>query len=228
MATLREISSKVMNYLRGGFQVDDNKIDWELIYDEVRKQRQMVLLEEWKANGKIDQQFFQYIRCLTLECRDITCEGISSGDSEQFVSLPAISVLNGKSLIQYLGGVDFKSPWSEKSVLGGIYGSNDVYGKKSKQPFYVRIEREAIVENAPCGMKYVGLIAVLDNPLKTGCTELSLDEEYPIPGYLVPRTEYFCINVLLGMLNLDPEQLNNAKDELASNYRKPNNNNRNA
>lgn len=227
MATLREISSKVMNYLRGGFQVDDNKIDWELIYDEVRKQRMNVLHEEFLRNKTVDAQFYQYVRCLKINCRDIICDGIDSGDDEQYITLPGIAIANGKSLIRYLGTSDFKTPWSEKSVLNMIYKDADLYGKKKDKTFYMRIDKEAILENVPCGMEFAGLIAVLEDPIKTGCVELSLDEDYPIPGHLIARTEYFCINVLLGMLNLDPEQLNNAKDELSSNYRQPSNRNRN-
>lgn len=221
MAKLIQIGSSIMNKLRGGAQSDDNKIDWELVYDEIHKCRTYVMWEDFKKSKAIDDSFYQIIRCLETACRPLICDGIDSGDSEIYVTLPKIVDIDGLPLIKYFGTVDLQIPFNAADVLAAIYGRADVYGKNP--PTYTRIGTEAIIKDPPtCPIKYLGLVAVLENPT-TGCKKDYLEEEYPLPSRLIGRTEAFVLTNLGPMLNIDNEAINNARDEVIGTNQPTNN-----
>lgn len=217
MSTLNQIGSKIMNYLRGGFQIDDNKLDWELVYDEIHKQRAVAIEEDFKANKQLDSSLYQEVCCLEIECTPIICDGIDSGDSENRVQLPELLVVQGKSYIKYFGGVDKRSPYSELGIIQNVYKADMLYGKKKTS--YTRIGTAALLYDLPtCATKYTCLIAILANPVLTGCTRLTESDEYPLPKRLEARVEYLCIMSLAGMMGVNPEQLNNARDDIRESF----------
>jgi hypothetical protein len=138
---------------------------------------------------------------------------IDSGDKEWVVQLPKVTIYNGDALIKYFGTNDLKTPFNAKDVLGAAYAGNDLYGPKST--IYNRIGSEAIITNPPtCGLQFVGLVAVLEDPFEYKCNDDVLEKEYPLPGRLIPAVETLCIQQLMPLLNIDPEKQNNAKDEV--------------
>lgn len=224
MAKLIQIGSSIMNKLRGGPQSDDNKIDWELVYDEIHKCRSVVMWEDFRQAKKIDDSFYQIVRCIKTDCRPLICEGIDSGDSEFYAVLPKIIEIDGTALIKYFGTVDLQLPFNKKDILGKLFSKADVYG--TRVPNYAIVGQEALIDNPPsCAFEYAGLVAVLDNPVATGCKKDYLEEEYPLPSRLIGRTEAFVLTNLAPMLNIDNEAINNARDEIFG-AGKPNNNNR--
>ena len=217
MATLSQVSSKVMNFLRGGYQNQENRIDWELVYDEIDTQRAVAIDEEFKQNKQLDAQLFQEVCCLKTVCTPIVCDGIDSGDSELIVELPELLTLYGKTFISYFGGVDKKSPYSELTITQNTYKDAMLYGKK--KPTYARIGSTAYISDPPtCGLKYTCLVAILAKPRNTSCSKLTVEDEYPLPEKLIARVQYLSTLSLVGMLNLSPEQLNNARDDIRESF----------
>lgn len=217
MASLNQIGSKVMNYLRGGFQVDDNRFDWELVYDEIDKQRAVAIDEEFRRMRNMDAQFFQEVCCLKTECNPIICEGLESGDSEFSVTLPELLTVDGYTMIRYFGGTDKQSNYSEVTLQQNTVKDGLLYAKKGTT--YVRIGNRAIIYNPPtCGLKYTCLVAILANPRNSGCSKLTENDPYPLPEKVIARVEYLTIMSLTGMLGLDPEQLNNARDDIRESF----------
>lgn len=217
MSTLNQIGSKITNYLRGGFSIDDSKLDIELVYDEIHKQRAVAIYEDFRANKKLDAALFQEVCCLEVVCHPIICDGVDSGDSERRVDLPELLTVEGQSHIQYFGGVDKISPYSEITVLQNAYKDGNLYG--GKKPTYLRIANVALVYNPPtCAVKFICLIAILANPMLTGCYKLTEEMDYPLPKRLEARVEYLVIMALSGMMGMNPEQLNKTRDDIRQTF----------
>ena len=215
--SLMQIRSGIKNQLRGGFQVDDDRFDEDLINDMIHDSRNVLLEQYYLKYRYFSDQFYQDVCCLEVYCHEIECvvagSAISSGVSQYRVVLPNLFEIGGEVFIKYLGSVDFKNPASRRSLLGNIYSSGNIYTQDSFS--YVLHDDYTVLENLITdGMKFICISAIMQNPLDLECVRLKEEDPYPIPDVLITKLERMVIDQLVKpMLMMNPNQRNNAIDD---------------
>jgi len=220
--SLMQIRSSIENQLRGGYQVDDDRFDEDLIHDMIHDSRNVLLEWYYKTYRYFNDLMYQDICCLQIYCHEITCtvDGrvMSSGVSQYRVDLPDLFELGGQIFIRFLGTVDFGIPATRRSLMGSIYSeaylhtadalSYTIHNAGGESPY-------AVLENLPTdGMKFICISAIPQNPMDLKCIRLTEEEDYPIPDILVAKLEMMIIERLMKpMLLVDPNQPNNAIDD---------------
>ncbi len=214
--SLMQIRSSIENQLRGGFQVDDDKFDEDLINDMIHDTRSVLL--EWyhKKYRYFNDQFYQDICCLQIYCHDITCvvDGVTyeTGVSEYRVNLPDLFQIGGEVFVRFLGSVDFKTAASRRTLLGNLYANGNLHTQEAFS--YVLHEEYATLENLPTdGMKFICISAITQDPMELECVRLTEEDDYPIPDILVAKLEMMVLERLEIALGKNPNQPNNAIDD---------------
>lgn len=209
--TLWQIRSSILNELKGGFQVDDNRIDPEFIQDKVNDRRNYLVEQYIKENGP-DESMYQHDCCLEIICEDVECNGRIL-KQRPIVNIKPLLTVAGKTYIRFVGPVDYSASFSYLPLHGIQFKDGDLW--TSEDPKYTFLgPNKILLHNLPTdGMKYICFVGIFDNPNIT-CTDWK-DKPYPIPGSLVSKLEYDVVQMLIKpMLLMNPEQPNNATDDV--------------
>jgi hypothetical protein len=201
----------IINELRGGYQVDDNRIDLELVGDKVHDRRNSLLEEYIKANGP-DESMYQADCCIEIKCEDIVCEGRVLTSRYVANIKPLLSVA-GQTFVRFVGTSDFAEGASELPINAIEHKEGDLWTSGDFRYTFVGADK-MLLHNLPTpNMKYLCLVGIFDNPNIT-CTGYK-DKPYPIPGALVSKLVYDVVQMLVKpMLMMNPEQKNNATDDM--------------
>ena len=210
MPTLAEIGFSIRNQAKGYFSSDDERIDMELIYKMVHQIRSSLIKEAYLPARFVDNNFYQEICCLEVQCRNLICNGLDSGDVEYYVTTPQLEDLSGAE-IYYFGSADKKNKFQYRNYMGKLYGNASPW--TGLKPFYVADRGEFILGNIPTsGMKYVCLIAILSDPMNGACFSLTENDPYPIPNNIVHKLELIALKQLMSTLQNPPDQKNNSQE----------------
>jgi hypothetical protein len=207
--TLAEIGFSIRNQVKGYFSSDDERIDIELIYKMVKQTRSTMAKNRYKEVGSVDELMYQEICCLKVNCKEIVCNGIPSGEQEYYVDLPILEDIYGN--IKYFGSGDKKYSFTEKTFRGSLYAKNSPY--THSLPYFTRIQNRAILGNMPTpDMEFVCIIALLADPLNGGCYLLDESNDFPLSSNMIHELELICIKQLLSTLQIAPDNKNDANN----------------
>jgi len=209
--SLAQIGFSIRNQVRGYFSSDDERIDIELIYKKVRDVRSLLIKSFYRENKFIGPEMYQEICCLEIQCRQLECNGIKTGEIEYFIELPRLETSVGFAAIKFLGSADKKLSFTRKSWQGYMFGDSSPW--TGNKPFYTIVGDEARIRKLPTtGAKYACLIGLLEDPLDGKCYMLSENDPYPISNNMVHELELIVIKQLMSTLQIPPDQRNNATD----------------
>jgi len=210
MSTLAEIGFSIRNQVKGFFQSDDERIDIELIYKMVRQIRSVLIRERYKETQTVDDQMYQRICCIEVQCRNIQCNGVDSGVIEYYAEIPSLESLGGIE-IKYVGTADMLHEFKYRNWSAKLYGDYSPW--TGNKPFYTQYDSQMILGNMPTkGMKYICMIVLLDDPIGTGCYLLTENDQYPISGNMIHQLELIAIKQLMSSLKEIPDMKNNASE----------------
>jgi hypothetical protein len=210
MPTLAEIGFSIRNQAKGYFSSDDERIDIELIYKMVHQIRATLIKNLLREKRTIDNNFYQEICCLEVQCRNITCAGVDSGEVEYYVDAPSLEDLGGHEVI-YFGTADKRTEFSSRNYMGKLYGNYSAW--TGNKPYYTIVGTEFKIGNIPTtGLKYVCLIGILSNPFEGKCYSLTENDPYPVPNHIVHELELIAIKQLMSTLNVPPDVKNNSQE----------------
>lgn len=210
MPTLAEIGFSIRNQAKGYFSSDDERIDIELIYKMVHQIRATLIKNLLREKRTIDNNFYQEICCLEVQCRNITCAGVDSGEVEYYVDAPSLEDLGGNEVI-YFGTADKRTEFSSRNYMGKLYGNYSAW--TGNKPYYTIVGSEFKIGNIPTnGLKYVCLIGILSNPFEGKCYSLTENDPYPVPNHIVHELELIAIKQLMSTLNVPPDVKNNSQE----------------
>lgn len=206
--SLAEVGYSIRNQVKGYFSTDDERIDIQLVYDKAWDVRSLLLKDEYRQFKKINDQDFTSECCLKVECREMICDGINSGEKEFFVKIPKVEASLGYDAIKYFGPVSKKAPFRRTNYQGHLYSSFEKY--TGKAPSFTLIDDEAILSNMPTdGLKFVCLIGVLEDP-RDICDE---NDPFPIARHLVHKLEMLVIQQLMSTIQIGPDEHNDGRDD---------------
>jgi len=210
MATLAEIGYSIRNQVKGYFTSDDERIDIELVYKMVHEIRGILIRNRLKENRALDANLYQEITCLEVECRNLICNNVDSGDIEYYVSAPALDDLGGYE-VMYFGSADKKQEFSSRNFMGNLYGNNSPW--TGHKPYYTVVGSEFKIGNPPTsGLKYVCLIGILSNPLNGKCYSVGENDPYPIPSNMIHELELIALKQLMSTIRNPDDMKNNAQE----------------
>lgn len=209
MKSLNEIAYSIRDQISGYFPSDDERIPIELIYKKVADVRMIMLKELQAENGYIDSAYYQRICCLEVQCGPIQCKGFVSTKKETFVELPQVAY-DISGAIAFFGTADFSTDFKYVPVYGYPFSNHAPY--TGSFPTYMRVDNIAIIKNLDTAVKFLCMIALLEDPLGS-CLHLKADEEYPIPLGKVHQLELIVIKQLLSTLQIPHDITQNAVDD---------------
>lgn len=213
--TLAEVGHSIRNQIIGYFPTDDTRIDIQLIYDKCWDVRSVLIKDEYRQFKKINDQEYTSECCLEVECSNLVCNGIDSGDKEFFVRIPKVEASLGYDAIKYFGTTDKKSPFRRTNYKGKLFSSYETF--TGRAPQFTIVDDKAILENMPTqGMKFVCMIAVFEDP-RNVCKE---NDPFPIARHLLHKLELLVIQQLMSTLNIGPDESNNGRDDVPSSIQK--------
>lgn len=209
--TLWQIRDSVIDELRGGYRIDDNRIDPEFVVDKVNDMRARLLESYIKENGP-DESMYQYDCCLEIVCEDIKCDGRIL-KQQTIVNISPLLSVAGKLYIRFVGSQDFTTSFSYLPMQS-IQNSGEALWTKST-PTYTPVGiNKLLLRNLPTeGMKWICVVSIYSNP-NISCKDWK-EKPYPIPAPLRTKLEYDLVQMLIKpMLLVNPEQRNNATDDM--------------
>lgn len=206
--SLASIGFSIRNQIKGFFSTDDERIDIELIYKQIKDVRALLIKDEINTVKAVNNAFYQTISCLELKCRSIICDGIDSEEKEYFVEIPVLADA-GTHTIKYFGSADKKTSFNQRNYQGHLYGNASPW--TGSCPCYTIIGGEALIGNVTSDeLKYLTLVAILDDPLNGGCFTLGENDPFAIPQSVVHKLELIVIKQLLSVINIIPDIKSNA------------------
>jgi len=212
MATLSEIGYSIKNQVSGFVISDDSVIDIYLIYHLIRQYRSTLIKEEFLQHKRVTDGLYQSCHCLEIKCREIECDGESSGVNQYYVELPALEHSIGWMNIKYFGSLDGLNPYYRRNHQGFLYNEDSEYTPHNK--IYTIIGNEAILNKPPSKTaKYITMLAVLEDPLKcrnNKCQVETVDDPYPVPSHMITKIEMLVIKQLSQSLGINPDPVNDA------------------
>ena len=212
MATLAEIGYSIKNQVSGFVISDDSPIDIYLIYHMIRQYRSTLIKEEFLQLKRISEALYQQCHCLEIKCREIDCDGESSGQIQNYVELPPLEQSDGYANIKYFGSVNGKDPYYRRSYQGFLYNEESEYTPHNKT--FTIVGNEAILNKLPSkSAKYITMVAILEDPLKCKtkkCDSLTVDDQYPIPSHMITKIEMLVTKQLNLGLGNTPDPINDA------------------
>lgn len=207
--TLAEIGFSIRNQVKGFFSSDDERIDIEFIYKKVKDVRSLLIRELSNSRDPMDPALYQEICCLEVKCEEVVCNGIKSGVKQFYIELPFIE--NIRNAIAFLGTADRKIQFKERSYMGKLFGHAATW--TGNTPYFTIVDDKAILGNLPTtGLKFLCLVAILEDPLNERCYLRDENEHYPIPSNMVHQLELIVIKQLMSVLQLPTDLKNNAVD----------------
>jgi hypothetical protein len=211
--TLNEIAYSIKNRLEGFIPSDDSVLDIEYMYSRVNVARGALIRMLVDKKMSLDDDFYQKICCLEIQCETTICDNIELSRA-YYVNVPdTVSVAQG---IKYFGDVDIARAFTYVSNTGFI--NNHASQISSKIPYYTFINGKAYVKNLPTAdMKYLCMIAILDNPLDGKCITRSADDPYPLPQIYVQQIEEMVMQELMPSMMIFPDNANDASNDARSN-----------
>lgn len=211
MATLAEIGFSIRNMLTGFVSSDDERLDMELIYKKIHDVRAVLIREDLDTRGRVPFDMYQEINCLEVKCEPIVCNGVDSGEVDHYIEIPKLITGLGWSDIYYLGTVGRKGGFQRTGVTQFQY--NEHSQLKKKKPYYTIIGGKAYLKNLPSdSLKYISLIGILEDPMNTGCYDVTENDEYPIPAHMIHKMEIIVIKHFASSMGILPDEFNNAID----------------
>ena len=108
--------SSVLNELRGGYGVDDDRFDKKLIEDKIHDRRASLINQYWKENKKLDIGFYQTDCCISVTCEEVVCDGVSLGIYEYVATIPEVMDVGGDHAIKFFGLSD-RQTWFDRIDL---------------------------------------------------------------------------------------------------------------
>ena len=212
MATLSEIGYSIKNQVSGFVISDDSVVDIYLIFHLIRQYRSTLIKEEFLQHKRVSDGLYQTCYCLEIQCREIECDGESSGESEYYVDLPALEHSIGWNNIKYFGSLDGRTPYYRRNHQGFLYNGESEFTPHNK--IFTVIGNEAILNKIPSkSAKYISMTAVLEDPLKCRnkkCDVATLDDPYPLPSHMITKIEMLVIKQLASALGINPDPVNDA------------------
>jgi hypothetical protein len=209
--TLAQIGYSIRNQVKGFFSSDDEKIDIEFIYKQVRDVRSLLIKKLSLSKQSLDPSLYQECCCLEIKCDQIICNGVLSPDKVQYVDMPHTE--NIDNAIAFFGTADKKTAFKERSFMGRLYG--DAATWTGKTPWFTIIGDKAIVGNLPTvGMKYLCVVAIMEDPLLCAgaCYPTTENDHYPVPANMVHELELIAIKQLMSVNQTVADLKNNAED----------------
>lgn len=217
--SLKKIVWSVIEQLTNYNPTDDIPWKEEWLQDQAHVFRSALIKEQLDNTNNLDESYYQNVSCLEIKCRNITClsgsETIDSGVVENYIEIPKLVGGIGLRDIKYLGTVDYKVPFIRKNLFGYNTSDGDLYNRT--KTVYTVVGNEIILKNLPQkGTKYVGFIAILDNPT-TAC-DWNDEKEYPIPNFLIQKLELLMLKQTLSVSGIRPDYVS---DGLPGNTSQP-------
>lgn len=207
--TLAEIGFSIRNQAKGYFSSDDERIDIEFVYKMVKQVRSTLIKERYKELGAIDELMYQNISCLEIQCEEIICNCVPSGEYQYWIDLPILEDIYGN--IKYLGTADMRTKFTEKTFNGFQYITSSPYTGMS--PVFTRVQNKAYLKNLPTpDMKFITLVGLLADPLNGGCYLLDENNDFPLSQNMIQQLELICLKQLMSTLQQQPDTKNNASN----------------
>jgi len=208
--SLLKIIWSVIEQLQNYVVTDDEPWDEEFLIDMANGFRSALIKEQIEQTKMISDSCYQTVSCLEIKCRDLDCTSngvvIPSGDKEYYIEIPRLIGGIGWKDIRFLGTHDYKTQFSRKNIFGFNTSDGDIYGRSGC--VYTVVGNEVKIKNLPTkGMKYVGLIGLLDNPM-TAC-DWDDDNEYPLPNFMVQKLETLMLKQVLAVSGVKRDYNNN-------------------
>lgn len=190
---------------------DDSRFSDEYLADLANAIRLDLIDEDFKAK-RLDDSFYQKLCCIEVECVKEVCvvDGInvSTGHVTYYSNIPALKKKIGWDNIKYIGTET--TTFGRLALTAFMYADKAPYGNKS--PVYTVIGDKVYFKNLPTsGLKYVCIVAVLENPNDISMCEDALNEDFPVSD--IYKLEYLMKRDILFSLGLPTDRLNNTRDD---------------
>ena len=212
MASLSEIGYSIKNQVSGFIISDDSPIDIYLVYHLIRQYRSTLIKEEFLQLKRVSDSLYQSCHCLEIQCREVDCDGESSGTVQNYVTLPQLESSIGWSNIKYFGSIDGQNPYYRRTHQGFLYNGESEFTPHNKT--FTVIGNEAILNKLPSKTaKYITLIGVLEDPLackSKKCENIGVDDPYPVPSHMITKIELLVVKALNMGLGHVPDPVNDA------------------
>lgn len=207
--TLSEIAYSIKMKLEGLSPSDDSLLEDEYIYSRINLARAYIIKMLERQNQSIDDDFYQSICCLKVECEELICDGIQLEESF-IVKLPHI--VSVKKGIKYFGTTNFRNGFQYVNTTGYVY--NHASQLASKGTYYTVIGNTAHIRNLPTpDTVYVCIVAILEDPLEGGCIDITADEEYPLPAVYLNDVEQMVVQSMMISMQIFPDMANDASPD---------------
>ena len=140
------------------------------------------------------QHYYQKIKCLKLECKDISdCCDIKSGQTVLWTEIPKLTILNNGKPIRFAGSIDYKRPFH---VYYDIQDANKhKYNLVTKTEPYIWVDlslnsngRHSVWLFNVKLIKHITLEAIVANPLdisEYSCCVLNEETPFPAPEAVI-------------------------------------------
>lgn len=230
MATTGKILYSIFEQCTGKIPSDDYRLKELFILHLMNSARAILIAEDMKSGRNLAESYYQMKCCLELECDDIICGSIGSGQSVYFVRLPKLIDGIGWRNITYFGTVEFPKYRKGLSANFDRYNLKGFLGLEfqewaGKRPAYViqggykdgdtTIDGNlAFVKNPTTrGLKYVCVNGIWAEPEQSICDkEDYLEMEYPLPEIYVYRLELIVIKQLLSTEPVPGDPIQDGRD----------------
>ena len=146
---------------------DDFYIDPLYLKDKAVVINCSLVKEEFGATGKVNEQFYQKIPCLNIECLGVDCivGGLVIHEDLPIhkAPIPALMPFIGDKDIIYLGTSNMKNNF--RRVTMGGFPFNEFYHFTKRRPVYTMVGNEVFLKDLPTSsMKILYMVCILADP----------------------------------------------------------------
>jgi hypothetical protein len=120
MKTLAQIGYDILEMVTNYRITDDERVPIELIYEKIHDERAKMLEDYVKKHSNIPPDLYCPLKCVNIECRDIECNGIKTGDKEYYAVLENLDLTVNEYAIKFLGTIDRKISFRKMNFKGAM------------------------------------------------------------------------------------------------------------
>lgn len=220
--TFPQLVYNIRNIIRDN-RSDDIKVTDRQLEFIINYYRARLIKQEVDKNRSISSNIIQDLGQVPVIKMDISeIGGVTTGQNilRTTTPIPKLVELNQKDAIIYVGGLDKLSNIDFVSKAQSKWNRFNEYGSKLPTAYYRN--GYIYISNFPKVTKFINIEGIFANPKEVGnyknagisCYDVDLDP-YPISEYMIsPLTKLIITEELTMFLQMIPDEINDASDEI--------------